>query len=337
MCLKFDCLVVIQSVVFLVIVVGLASCGEDRGSPDVIQLKLGHVAGPDSLVTACADEFARRVNEKLVGHAEVRVFGSSQLGSDEILLQKLKLGTVDFALPSTIMSSVVDAFGLFDMPYLVRDREHLKSIEETIFWPHLAPEAADKGYRVLALWENGFRHVTNNERAVVTPNDLSGIKLRTPRGRWRVKLFQTFGANPTPMPLSEVFVALQTGVVDGQENPLTQVWGSKLQEVQSHLSLTSHVYTPTYLVTGVERWNRLPLDVRGTIGAVALEIQEFAHQTGKKMDVDLLLKLEAMGMKINQVDTKAFQKAGESIYDEFTAIVSDAEGWIETAVVLGED
>ena len=132
-------------------------------------------------------------------------------------------------------------------------------------------------------------------------------------------------------------MALQTGVMDGQENPLTQVWGSKLQEVQSHLSLTSHVYTPAYLVTGVKRWNRLPLDVRGTIGAVALEIQEFAHRTGEKMDADLLLKLEAAGMKINQADTKAFQKAGQSIYDEFSAIVSGAEGWIETALALRED
>ena len=142
------------------------------------------------------------------------------------------------------MSSTVDAFGLFEMPYLVQDRAHMRRIEEEIVWPVLVPKAEERAYTILAVWENGFRHVTNNTRPVVTPSDLSGIKLRTPRGIWRVKLFQAFGANPAPMPLSEVFVALQTGVMDGQENPLAQIYASKFQEVQQYLSLTGHVYTP---------------------------------------------------------------------------------------------
>ena len=321
-----------QSAILLTALAGLTACGEGGDSSGLIQLKLGHVAGPDSLVTACADEFARRANERLAGRAEVLVFGSSQLGDDQILLQKLKLGTVDFSVPSTIMSSMVDAFGLFEMPYLVRDREHVKRIEEAVFWPHLAPAAEEKGYKILALWENGFRHITNNERPIVTPEDLSGIKLRTPRGRWRVKLFQTFGANPTPMPLSEVFVALQTGVMDGQENPLAQVWGSKFQEVQTHLSLTGHVYTPSYLVTGAKRWERLPPDLRADLAAIAREMQEFVHRTGEQMDIDLLARLEAAGMKVNQADTEAFQRGGQAMYDEFSAAVPGAGELIETAL-----
>ena len=322
--------------ILLAVFVGFTACGEGGDDSGILQLKLGHVAGPDSLVTACADEFARRANERLAGRAEVHVFGSSQLGNDEILLQKLKLGTVDFSLPSTIMSSAVEAFGLFEMPYLVRDREHVKRIEQAVFWPHLAPAAEKKGYKILALWENGFRHVTNNERPIVTPQDLSGIKLRTPRGRWRIKLFQTFGANPTPMPLSEVFVALQTGVMDGQENPLAQVWGSKFQEVQTHLSLTGHVYTPTYLVSGAKRWQRLPPDVRETIQAVGREMQEFVHRTGEQMDADLLARLEAAGMKVNEADAGAFRQAGQAIYDEFSATVPGAGEWIDTALALAD-
>ena len=324
--------------VLLAALVGLAACGETGGeNAAVISLKLGHVAGPDSLVSACAEEFARRANESLEGRAEVLVFGSSQLGNDETLLQKLKLGTVDLSLPSTIMSSAVAAFGLFEMPYLVRDRQHVKRIEKAVFWPHLAPAAEEKGYKVLALWENGFRHVTNNERPIVRPSDLRGVKLRTPRGRWRVRLFQTLGANPTPMPLSEVFVALQTGVMDGQENPLAQVWGSKFQEVQTHLSLTRHVYTPSYLVTGVKRWERLPADVRGTIETVAREMQEFVHRSGKEMDAELLTRLEAAGMKVNEADAGAFQRAGNPIYDEFSAAVPGAGRWVETALALGAE
>ena len=222
----------------------LAGCGPDASAPR--ELKFGHVGEPGSLFALSADEFARRANERLPEGWEVVTFGSSQLGGDELLLQKIKLGTVDFALPSTIMSSQVDEFGLFEMPYLVRDRAHMRGIEESVVWPTLVPLAEAAGYRVLAVWENGFRHVTNNRAPIRSPADLAGVKLRTPSGVWRLKLFQALGANPTPMALSEVFIGLQTGVIDGQENPLAQIWGSRLYEVQEYLSLTAHVYTPAH-------------------------------------------------------------------------------------------
>jgi TRAP-type C4-dicarboxylate transport system substrate-binding protein len=167
------------------------------------EIKFGHVGEPGSLFQLSADEFARRANEKLGDKAKVVVFGSSQLGTDEELLQKLLLGTADMALPSTVMSSVVAEFGLFEMPYLVKDRGHMRKIEQEVVWPTLAPAAEAKGYeakgyKVLAVWENGFRNITNNVRPIVTPQDLAGIKLRTPSGAWRVKMFQAYGANPTP-------------------------------------------------------------------------------------------------------------------------------------------
>ena len=183
--------------VALVTILLVSGCGGESGEGGVIELSFGHVGAPGSLFAVSAEEFARRANAELAGRVQVNVFGSSQLGSDEIMLQKLKLGTLGFALPSTIMSSTVDAFGLFEMPYLVQDRAHMRRIEEAIVWPVLVPKAEERAYTILAIWENGFRHVTNNTRPVVTPSDLSGIKLRTPRGIWRVKLFQAFGANPT--------------------------------------------------------------------------------------------------------------------------------------------
>ena len=189
---------------------------------ETIELKFGHVGAPGSLFAISAEEFAKRANARLAGKVKVTVYGSSQLGKDKELLRKLKLGTVDFALPSTVMSSVVDEFGLFEMPYLVKDRGHMHRIEKEIFWPKLAPAVAVKNYRVLAVWENGFRHITNNERPINKPADLQGIKLRTPKGAWRVKMFKAYGANPTPMAFSEVFTVLQTGTIDGQENPYAQ-------------------------------------------------------------------------------------------------------------------
>jgi tripartite ATP-independent transporter DctP family solute receptor len=262
------------------------------------------------------------------------VFGSSQLGTDEIMLQKLKLQTLDLTVPSTIMSSFVPAFGLFEMPYLVDDREHMKRIGEAIFWPEVAPLAEAQGYKILALWENGFRHITNNVRPITVPQDLAGIRLRTPRGDWRVRLFRVFGANPTPMPLSEVFVGLQQGTIDGQENPIAQVTSLRLQEVQRYLSLTGHVYTPSYLATGLDRWNRLPEDVQSALLEVGREVQDFAYTEGARREGELLAELLAGGIEVNEANRQRFLEASLPIYEEFGETVPNGRELISSARAL---
>ena len=301
-----------------------------------MELKFGHVGEPGSLFAASAEEFAKRANAKLGGKAKVVVYGSSQLGGDKELLQKLKLGTVDFALPSTVMSSEVDLFGVFEMPYLVKDRNHMNKIEDQVFWAKLAPQAEKKGLRILAVWENGYRHITNNKRPIVKPEDLKGIKLRTPKGKWRVKMFEAYGASPSPMAFSEVFTALKTGVMDGQENPFTQIYSAKFQEVQKYLSLTGHVYTPAYLVTGAKKWGTLPADVRKTLEAVAKETQAYVYQTAVAAEGDLLGKLKAGGMQVNEADKAAFIEASKPIYDEFAKEVAGSKEVIDRAIALGK-
>src|SRR4051812_32003602 len=149
------------------------------------EIKLGHVGEPGSLFQKSADEFAKRANAKLGNKAKVIVYGSSQLGGDKEMIQKLKLGTLDMAVPSTVMSSEVDMLGIFEMPYIVKDRAHMSRIEKDIFWPTIEPEVEKKGLRVLAVWENGVPHTTNSKRPIKVPADLQGIKLRVPEGKWR--------------------------------------------------------------------------------------------------------------------------------------------------------
>ncbi len=300
-----------------------------------IELKFGHVGSPGSLFDVSANEFAKRVKEKTQGKVVVSVFGSSQLGDDTELLQKVKLGTIDFALPSTVMSSVVPAFGLFEMPYLVKDREHMKRIDKEVVWPTLVPLAEKAGYQVLATWENGFRQITNNAHPIRVPGDLKGIKLRVPKGKWRVKMFEAYGASPSAMGLSEVFVALQTGVMDGEENPLTQIYTSKFQEVQKYLSMTDHVYTPAWVVASPRKWKALPADVRKQIEEAARETQPFVYEQGAKMDQELLGKLKAAGMQVNDADKQAFQKASKPVYDEFSREVPNGKQMIDKAIALG--
>jgi tripartite ATP-independent transporter DctP family solute receptor len=301
-----------------------------------LSLKFGHVGEPGSLFEASANEFARCSNAALGDKAEVQVFGSSQLGGDKELLQKLKLGQVDFALPSTVMSSVDPAFGVFEMPYIIKSREHMKRVEGAVVESKLQPAAQAKGYRIIGIWENGFRHITNNVRPINQPEDLKGIKLRTPQGEWRLKMFQLYGANPSPMAFSEVFTALQTGVMDGQENPYTQIWSAKFQEVQKYLSITGHVYTPAYVVVSDKHYADLPGDVRGVLDDCGQKTQAFVYETAAKMETDLLDKLKAGGIAVNEADKDAFIAASKPVYEEFAATVDGGQELIDTLLKLGE-
>ncbi|HEU4662278.1 MAG TPA: TRAP transporter substrate-binding protein [Pseudolabrys sp.] len=299
------------------------------------EIKFGHVGEPGSLFDQSAQEFAKRANAKLGNKAKVVVYGSSQLGGDAEMLKKLKLGTIDLALPSTVMSSQVPAFGLFEMPYLVKSREHMAKIRDQIVVPKLEPIALKAGYRIIGVWENGFRQITNNKRPINTPDDLKGIKLRTPKGTWRVKMFKAYGANPSPLAFSEVFVALQTGVMDGQENPLAQIYPARFYEVQKYLSLTGHVYTPAYVTAGAS-WARLPADVQKILSDTAQEMQPVVYKIAADLDDSLLKKLKDAGMKVNVADKEAFIKASKPIYDEFAKDVPGGKELIDKALALGK-
>ena len=313
----------------LVALAALALAAVSSAAP--VEIKLGHVGEPGSLFALSAEEFARTANAKLGDRARVVVYGSSQLGGDKEMLQKLKLGTLDLALPSTVMSSEVDAFGLFELPYLVRDREHMKRIEEDIVWPALVPAAAKRGYEILAVWENGFRQITNSKHPIRVPADLKGIKLRVPEGKWRVEMFKAYGASPSPMKLSEVFVALQTGVMDGQENPLTQTWSGKFQEVQKFLSMTSHVYTPAYLTAGAKKFASLPKEIQQVLREVAKATQAYVYSTAAEQDRDLLQKFKGAKVQVNDIDRAAFVKASEPVYQRFAREVPEGKDLIGRA------
>lgn len=299
------------------------------------EIKFGHVGEPGSLFDQSAQEFAKRANAKLGDKAKVVVYGSSQLGGDGELMKKLKLGTVDLALPSTVMSSQIPAFGLFEMPYLVKDRVQMAKIRDQIVNPTLVPLAEKSGYHIIAIWENGFRQITNNKHPIVKPEDLRGLKLRVPGGTWRVKMFKAYGANPSPLAFSEVFVALQTGVMDAQENPLAQIYPARFYEVQKYLSMTDHVYTPAYVTAGAS-WAKFPPDVQKILKDTAIEMQPVVYKIAAGLDESLFKKLKDAGMQVNNADKDAFIKASKPIYDEFAKEIPGGQELIDKSLALGK-
>lgn len=310
--------------------------GASAASAEKLILKFGHVGNPGSLFEASVNEFVKNANARLGDRAEVQAFGSSQLGKDKELLQKLKLGQITFALPSSVMSSVADEFGVFEMPYIIKSREHMKAVQAEIGESVFNAAAEKNGYKILSYFENGFRHITNNTRPVNVPADLEGIKLRTPKGEWRVKMFKLYGANPTPMAFSEVFTALKTSVIDGQENPYAQIWSAKFQEVQKYLSITGHVYTPAYVLTSSKNFAKLPEDVQSDLMAAAAESQDAVYAMAAQLETELLENLKNGGVTVNEADKDAFIAASKPIYDEFASSVEGGAELIETVQSLAK-
>ena len=298
------------------------------------EISFGHAGPPGSILDLSAQEFAKRANAKLGDRAKVVVYAAGKLGSDSEVLTKLKLGTVDLALPGTVMSSPVPQFGLFEMPYLVRDRNHFIRIRDQIVIPLMAPAAERTGYKIIAVWENGFRHITTNQRPVGMPNDLKGLKLRVPPGEWRVKMFRAYGAEPVPLAFSKVYDALKRGEIGGQENPLSIIYPARFYEVQKYLSLTGHVYAPAYVTAGAS-WTKLNPEIQTILYATAKEVQDIVLRIGANLDDELLTKLKSTGMHINEVDKDAFIKASDPIYKEFSAQVAEGRMLIDKALALG--
>jgi tripartite ATP-independent transporter DctP family solute receptor len=304
-------------------------------TPAVAQetLRFGHVGNPGSLFEASVNHFAACVNDA-TDAVNVETFGSSQLGRDQELLQKLKLNQVNFALPSSVMSSVDDTFGIFEMPYIIKDREHMRRVQAEMM-DTFQDAARENGYYIVGLAENGFRNITNNVRPISVPSDLEGVKLRTPNGAWRVKMFQEYGANPTPMSFSDVFTALQTGVIDGQENPYAQIASAKFQEVQKYLSVTGHVYTPAYILTSERQWNSWPAEVQATLTDCANQTQDFTYEKAAELETELLQVIMDAGVEVNEADKDAFIEASRPIYDAFAAEVEGGGELIEAVLSLG--
>ncbi|HEX5794714.1 MAG TPA: TRAP transporter substrate-binding protein [Geminicoccaceae bacterium] len=322
--------------VWLTAAMGAVLATSVASAQDQIEIRFGTTNPPGGMQYLSGDEWVKRVNEKAGDLVQADIYGSSQLGDDTEMLQKVRLGTLEVSQPSTIMSTVLPEFGLFDMPYLVKDRAHMGCIAQEIVWPLFAPKLEEKGYKLVGVWENGFRQITNNVRAINTPEDLKGIKLRTPSGVWRVKMFQAYGANPTPLEFSELFVALQTGVVDGQENPYANIYAAKFNEVQKYLSETNHVYTPSFPTASKRLFDSWPEEVQNAVLEAGEEVQGWTYETAAKLDTDLKQKLIDAGMEFNEADREAFVAASAPVYDQFAAEVEGGAELIEKALALAD-
>ncbi len=300
-----------------------AASGECR------ELILIHPGAPGSLYDISAAEFGRRLDQQLRPSYRVTVTANPALGDGLALLNSVKNGRAIFVLASSAMVSVSDSFGIFELPFLIRSREQLRSVRDGLLTAYLEPEAEKKGFHILGVWENGFRHLTNDIRPIRRPDDLKGLKIALPPANiWREKLLLAFGADPVPMASRALPDALRTQIVDGQEAPLTDIAAWHLEQMQRHLSLSDHLYSPAFLVTSKAEFDVLPANVREMIGREARGMEPWIQSTAIRMESELVDRLDQT-MEVGQVDENAFEAASRPLYGDFIRAVPGGSKMIE--------
>jgi tripartite ATP-independent transporter DctP family solute receptor len=248
-----------------------------------------------------ASKFAEIVSAKSGGKIKVNVFPGGTLGGDAATVSALQGGTVEItALNSGILASQVKDFEVYDFPFMFADPKEADAVVDGPFGQKLHAKLADKGIVGLAYWELGFRNITNSRKPIQKVEDIEGLKLRVIPNAINVDWVKALGANPTPMAFPEVYAALESKAIDGQENPLNVILANKFAEVQKHLVLSNHQYNPQSLIFSKKVWDTLSADEKKIVADAAVEAGRFQRQVNREATAGQLGELKKAGMQVTE-------------------------------------
>jgi tripartite ATP-independent transporter DctP family solute receptor len=305
---------------FVVMIFLVSFVSSSAAQTYTIKIGIGHAPG-HSFVLA-SEKFKEWVEKRSNGRIKVEIYPSSQLGGEREMQEMVALGTLEMVVTGVIVV-YEPLFALLEAPFLYRDREHIKKMHQSPLVAELGESLTKKGLRLVAFYENGFRNITNSKRPINSPTDAKGLKIRTPENMAQVETFKALGAIATPMPFSELYSALQQGVVDGQENPLQNIWDAKMYEVQKHLAMTGHIYNSAYAIVNNKFWTGLPPDLRKIADDTIREASHYQMDLVANLDKKLINDVKVKGMQVTFPDREEFRKATLSAYDAFYAKFGD--------------
>jgi TRAP-type transport system periplasmic protein len=291
--------------------------GENKGKSSSIQertIKAGIGLNQDHPEGLGLKKFAEIVEEKSGGKLKVKPFYAATLGDDQKMTEALQGGMQEITIPSTSpLVGMIKEYGIFDFPFLFNNAEEADAVLDGPVGQKLLDKLPEHGLIGLGYWENGFRQLTNSKHPVETAEDFKGLKVRTMQNEVHLDAFKELGANPTPMAFSEVFTALESKTVDGQENPLATIKSNKFNEVQEYLSLTKHVYTPFVFLVSKKFWDGLSEEEQKILKDAAFEAGKYQRQLSREEDKKAVEDLKAAGMKVNEVSDEEKAKMKEII------------------------
>ncbi|MFU2077812.1 sialic acid TRAP transporter substrate-binding protein SiaP [Avibacterium endocarditidis] len=282
-------------------------------------LKFGMVAGTSSNEYKAVEFFAKEVKDKSQGKIEIAIFPSAQLGDDRVMLKQLKDGALDFTLAESARFQIFyPEAEVFALPYMLKNFDVAKkAVLETNFGKNLfAKINKELGVSVLSIGYNGTRQTTSN-RPINSIADMKGLKLRVPNAATNLAFAKYVGATPTPMAFSEVYLALQTNAVDGQENPLPTIQAQKFYEVQKYLALTNHILNDQLYLISNETLDELPDDLKTVVKEAALKAADYHSKLFVDGENELIAFFQEKGVTVTKPDLAPFKAALQPYYDEY--------------------
>ncbi|HEV7307819.1 TRAP transporter substrate-binding protein [Ensifer sp.] len=269
------------------------------------------------------EKFAELVKDKSGGKIEIKLFPGGVLGGDVQTVSALQGGVIEMTvLNAGILAGNVKQFGAVDLPFLFNSGEEADKVMDGPFGTGLMQLLPDTGLVGLAYWELGFRNLTNNRHAVTSLDDIKGLKIRTIQSPIPIELFNALGANAVPLPYTELYTALETGTVDGQENPAANILNAKFYEVQKYMTVTRHQYNPQIVLISKKFWDGLNDEEKGVLQAAATEARDYQRQVSRDLDKKAIDEIKATGMQVDELsaeETQKFREAVKPMIEKFTA------------------
>jgi len=318
-------------VVFLLFIAGCS--GEDQKvsgeSNEEYVIKFAHVVNPTTAKGKAAEKFKELIEERTDGQITVEVFPDSQLGSDREILEQMQSGAVQMNAPFTgVLPSFSKEYEVFDLPYLFEDRDHAYEATNGELGSMLGEKLKSQGLHVLGFWDGGFKHLTNSVRPIETPEDMSGLKIRTSQSPLLITQFKAVNASGVSIDFAELYTALQTGTADGQENPLSNVISKRFYEVQDYITLSDHGYMGYVLTISDKFYQDLPDNLKSAVDEVAKEVTEWQWKESIADEEGYMKTLKESGIEITELTTEqkqAFKVAMEEAYEVFAKIEGSEE------------
>jgi len=311
----------------------LVACGGNAAQPEVkadasgavaktVSLQIGHVLTEGNPVDLALDLMAENLAVTDNNELKVEIFPGEQLGNETTLPEGLSMGTIDcILLSSGGFARLIKEFSVIDAPYIWDDANTMRDVLKGEVGD-IMKEIADKaGYHVIDIWYAGTRHITTSGTPIVHPEDLNGVKLRVPEITLYMKTMESMGASCTPIAFGELFSALQTNVVDGQENPLSQIVTAKLYEVQEYLTLDGHISQGMVLAVRNDTWQSLSAEAQAAFEEQAYAAGDWLVNYYAEMDAEYLKEIEDAGLEVIEVDMSEFRACMDPVVEYF------AEDW----------
>lgn len=269
------------------------------------------------------EKFAELVKEKSGGKIEVKLFPGGVLGGDVQTVSALQGGVVEMTvLNAGILAGNVKQFGAVDLPFLFNSGEEADKVMDGPFGTNLMKLLPDTGLVGLAYWELGFRNLTNDRHPVTKLEDIKGLKIRTIQSPIPIALFNSLGANAVPLPYTELYTALETGTVDGQENPAANIINAKFYEVQKYMTVTRHQYNPQIVLISRKFWDGLNDEEKAVLQSAATEARDYQRKVSREQDAKAIAEIKSNGMEVSELSPEETQKLRDAVkpmIDKFSA------------------